>query len=176
MSEHFLYSHYWSCHLCIWCYSLSSVWFWVFLRTCVSPLHCFNYIRSFLLLVIHNCGSFISSCRFWILLNCFVSKASIFGRPDQWSNRRECKFISVLSEWVCVRSETWAIEDAFDHVRIACSFIGVWFSLNALHICFNIIFYKMRGFFFYSSKLVISIVNKILNWNTLYLSYSWVMD
>lgn len=155
--------------------SLSCVLFWVFVCTRVSPLRCFNCTRSFLLPVIHNCGSFIFSCHSeycWVALSL---RKAFFGRPDQWRNRWEYKFMSVCSEYVCIQSESWATVCAFDHVRIACSLIE--FDFHYMVFTSGLISYSTRcAFFFKVWSYCISMVNKILKANTLYLSYSWVMS
>ena len=107
--------------VCLMCYSGSfSVSMLVhFIILIVSDLSSLSY----------NHGSFIS-CWFWILLNCFVFKTSIFRRPDQWNRGQECKYMSICSEHVCIQLEYWATVCAVDHVKIACSFTGVWLTVG----------------------------------------------
>lgn len=62
-----------------------------------------------------------------------------------------------------------------DHVRIACSLIE--FDFHYMVFTSGLISYSTRcAFFFKVWSYCISMVNKILKANTLYLSYSWVMS
>lgn len=86
----------------------------------------------------------------WVALSL---RKAFFGRPDQWRNRWECKFMSVCSEYVCIQSESWATVSAFDHVRIACSLIE--FDFHYMVFTSGLISYSTRCvFFFWSLKLL----------------------
>lgn len=85
-------------------------------------------------------------CWFWLRLSCFVRQAFAEARSmvqQKWMQ------IWVFDLNMCVhQSETWAMAGmCFYHVRMACSFIRAWFLLHALHIHFNIIFFKMGVLF-----------------------------
>lgn len=118
---------------------------------CSSGSFSVRILVHFIVLIISFLLPMITMVYLFILANseyCWVAlslRQAFSEGPDQWCNRSECN-LWVFALNMCIQSESWTTVCAFDYMRIACSFTGVWFSLYALHIHFNI-FCTMGNFF-----------------------------